>query len=354
MRGLFWVLLMVGLASACSANETANPGQRCGQGESCAANGVCYRGFCIADGLQSGTGPDVTGIVRVIDGGLAAFGDAEAQAGDDAIGPADVGGAAGPALDAGAPSAAEDAGQAATTGSGVTEPAAMVGAGATDAAVPVRMTSLPNDGSRRSVCYGDKPCNKDLFCAAPVGGKPYPGFCTDGCRTDANCPALDGIAQVCSADSQCHVMCAGAQGKGAGPCPVNQICRDVRNTPFDAASWYCTYPDNSGSRAVPTYGACSTQHGAGDCAGADICHQPEVSGLSLPTPSGTAGYCAGECAAATDCLVPPGTTARPLCAGARCEFDCAGAGANTCPATMNCRDLSNNPLAPAYRCVITP
>lgn len=222
-----------------------------------------------------------------------------------------------------------------------------------DGAVPVVVTPLPSDGNRRSVCYNDKPCAKDLFCNAPTGGTvQYPGLCTDGCRTDANCPAIDGIAQTCSADGQCIVNCAGMMNKGDAPCPVHEICRDISPNVF-SQTWRCTYPDSSGSRDAPIYGPCSIQHAGGDCAGGATCHVP-AAGLTLPNVprvGGTTGYCTGECAMAMDCPVPDGTTAKPVCAGNRCEFDCAAAGANTCPDKMNCRDLSNNPLAPMYRCV---
>ena len=349
MRGRFFLLLLLGLGSACSANESTNPGERCGQGEVCAASGICYRGFCIVD-LQSGAGPDAPGVVsavdsgsRLDDGGLSVDGTHNGSPDLDASG-AEV------SADAEAPSVAagEDAGPTPPTG----VPDAALASGAADGAVPAVQTPLPSDGNRRSVCYSDKPCAKNFFCAAPVGGMSYPGFCTDGCRTDANCPVLDGIAQVCSADGQCHVACGGAQSKGDGACPTNQVCRDVRGSVLEAASWYCTYPDNSGSRASLIYGACSTAHGNADCAGDNFCHQAEASALMLPTPAGTAGYCTGACTAAKDCAVPAGTTAVPLCTGARCEFDCAASGANTCPATMNCRILSNNPLSSAFRCVL--
>ena len=232
--------------------------------------------------------------------------------------------------------------------------------GPTDGAVPAVSTPLPHDGNRRSVCYGDQPCGKDLFCYAPTGGgRQYPGVCTDGCRTDANCPPVDGLPQVCFSNGQCRVDCGGAENKGSGPCPVNQICRDVRSAPLSAPIWSCTYPDNSGSRAAPMYGPCSTTHGSADCAAGNVCHVPSVA-LTLPTrtptlpvqaPVVTSGYCTNECASAMDCALTPGITAMPVCTRSRCELDCGAAGANTCPDKMNCRDIDDSPLAATYRCV---
>ena len=223
-----------------------------------------------------------------------------------------------------------------------------------DGGVPVVVTPLPSDGNRRSVCYTDKPCAKDLFCSAPTGGTTqYPGTCTDGCRTDSNCPVIDGIPQICSTDGQCRVDCGGEDKMGKGACPANEVCRDVRTSAFGESIWRCTYPDKSGSRDAPAYAPCSSQH-AGDCAGTNVCHVPATS-FQAPIPitveSSTIGYCTGECMMAMDCLAPAGTTAAPVCAGGRCEFDCGAAGANTCPDKMNCRDLSNNTLTPLYRCV---
>lgn len=224
---------------------------------------------------------------------------------------------------------------------------------APDASAPGVATPLPSDGMRGSVCYTDKPCGPDLFCFAPTGGSvQYPGLCTEGCRTNANCPPVDGIPQVCSTSGQCIVDCAGADDEGSGKCPVNETCRNVRISPLAANVWRCTYPDNSGARSSALFGRCSTRHGSGDCTLPNVCHVPEPQYAIPGTPeTAGSGYCASECASAMDCPVSPGITAVPMCTRGRCELDCGAPGANTCPNQMNCRDIDANPLNAVYRCV---
>jgi len=271
-----------------------------------------------------------------------------------------------PGLDAAVqpPSLAHDAGQtlasdALANQEPVAEAGTVVPPTPTDGSVSALSTPLPSDGDRGSVCYADHPCDKDLFCYAPTGGGiVYPGICTDGCRTNANCPAVGGIPQVCAPNGQCYIDCAGPENKGSGACPSNEICRDTRASQFVASAWRCTYPDGAGSRGSLPYGACSTQHGSGDCTVPNVCYVPTAAIMlpgrgQLPTgaPSSSAGYCTSECATAMDCPISPGTTAVPVCNRGRCELDCGAAGANTCPDKMNCRDIDENPLATTFRCI---
>lgn len=74
MRGRFSILLLLSIVGACSANENANHGPRCDQGELCPTSEVCYRGFCIVDpqsipNVDAATGP-------LIDSGAVALGEA--------------------------------------------------------------------------------------------------------------------------------------------------------------------------------------------------------------------------------------------------------------------------------------
>jgi hypothetical protein len=209
-----------------------------------------------------------------------------------------------------------------------------------DASAP--LVALPADGNRLSVCYEAADCNgDDLTCYLP--DSLVPGFCTDDCNEDKDCPAVEGLAATCSPDGQCRIDCAG-KGKGDGKCPKDMECRDVFDGILGPASYKCVYPEGSGSRVSAKYERCDPKHEDGDCKDKLACFVPSAFGSG----SGP-GYCAPTCKEAKDCSVPGGASAVPACEAEHCTLDCSGAGA-TCPAGMNCRDVDESPLSEMYRC----
>ncbi len=215
------------------------------------------------------------------------------------------------------------------------------------------LLNLPHDGGRLSACYGDECNGDDLLCFANSGTAP--GFCTEDCNQDSDCQPIEGIKAECSPERRCQVDCTGS-GKGDGKCPKNMECRDLPNpmgvgivTPIviDAliSQWRCVYPVDAGKNTVKLYEQCDRAHGHGDCQGTRKCHAPTAP-LTLPTGP---GYCSPECKEVSDCSVPSGTTAVPMCNDGACDFDCSAKGAS-CPKGMNCRDVDNNLLTETFRC----
>jgi hypothetical protein len=210
---------------------------------------------------------------------------------------------------------------------------------------PGTLLNLPHGGAKLSICYGAGDCNgDDLLCYATAGTAP--GYCTDDCKKDSDCAAVEGIAATCSSNGQCRLDCAG-KGSGDGPCPTNMECRDVSDLPGTGigALYSCVYPADGGSNSAKLYEKCDRDHGDGDCQGKLSCHTPTAPLNAVSGP----GYCVGTCGKAADCQVPGGTTSVPLCTEGACEFDCGGSGA-TCPEGMNCRDVDSSPISEAWRC----
>ena len=86
MRRRLCTLLLLWIASACSANEHANHGERCDETAPCAAPGVCYRGFCIAD-PQAGATAQIPPTVPFIDSGVATLDEAGSPVDSNGAGP---------------------------------------------------------------------------------------------------------------------------------------------------------------------------------------------------------------------------------------------------------------------------
>jgi hypothetical protein len=217
-------------------------------------------------------------------------------------------------------------------------------------AMPPELKPLPADGNRLSICYDDADCKSDdLVCYMPRGV--IPGTCVDDCNQDSDCPAAAGVPSVCNDfTNECEFDCAGSDGEGKGACPPDMVCADVGSGGvFAPEVWRCRYPAGGGKRTAPLYERCDPEHDNGDCAGTNVCHQPALNASSAFAPN---GYCTTSCEEDTECPLPSGAVANPVCGwtGA-CEFDCAVAG-EKCPGTgMSCRDIDNLPLTETLRCI---
>lgn len=201
-----------------------------------------------------------------------------------------------------------------------------------------KSSSIKSDGSRLAGCFGDSDCKNDLTCygADTDSMTATAGFCIEKCNYDDpfvkehNCPDIDKVAAVCSADSQCRIDCTGS-GKGDGKCPASMECRDA--DPTDMTAYRCLYPVGTNRGTKKAWEECNPNHGDADCAAPNTC-VPFGSGENVR------GYCSAPCMNESECSAPDGVTARPLCPATldACSLDCTDGA--TCPAGMDCVDTT--------------